>query len=403
MLFTIAWRNLWRHRTRSLAIIASVALGVWSGAFIVSLYYGMGNERVRIAIEEEVSHIQVHHPKFREDFEAAWNFRLDSLDEAMRKTPGIKAWSLRTTAQGMLANAAGSNGVQINGVDPAAEVATRKFDGFIVDGAYFDPEKRNQILIGKKLADKMKLTPGAKIVLTFLDPEQNIQAGAFRICGIYQSSNAPLDERNVYVKQSEFNELLDMPGRGNEAAVLLQDETFLPAVLTSLQQQLPGLQVESWRSISPETDLIISSLDISSLIIIVIIVLALAFGIINTMLMAVLERTREIGMLMAIGMTKPRLFSMVVLETIMLTMAGCPIGFGLAWTVNEWLSKNGLNLGNIAGNTMKDFGFGAIIYPDLPGFKVGQIIITVFITALLASVFPAWKALTMRPVEAIKR
>lgn len=403
MLFSIAWRNLWRHRTRSLAIIASVAMGVWAGAFIVSLYYGMGNERVRIAIEEEVSHLQVHHPKFREDFEAVWNFQLDSLERVLPNTPGIKAWSLRTTAQGMLANATGSNGVQINGIDPASEVTTRKFDHFITNGTYFDPEKKNQVLVGKKLAGKMKLIPGAKIVLTFLDREQNIQSGAFRVCGIYETSNAPLDERNVYVRQSEFNEQLGMSGFGTEAAILLNGEAEISAALTFLKQQLPSLEVESWHSISPETNLVMSSLDISSFIIIVIIVLALAFGIINTMLMAVLERTREIGMLMAIGMTKIQLFRMVVLETVLLTMVGCPVGFGFAWSLNEWLSKTGIDLGAIAGNMMKGFGFGAVIYPDLPGFKVGQIIITVFVTALLASVFPAWKALSMNPVEAIKR
>ena len=184
MLLIIAWRNLWRHRTRSLAIIASVVLGVWAGAFIVSLYYGMGNERVRIAIEQEVSHIQIHHPKFREDYEVVFNFDLDSLHAVLRRTPGIKAHSLRTTTQGMLANAAGSNGVQINGVEPDAENTTRGLRTFVINGAYLDTGKKNQVLVGKKLADKMKLTPGGKIVLTFHDKEKNITSGAFRIAGV---------------------------------------------------------------------------------------------------------------------------------------------------------------------------------------------------------------------------
>lgn len=386
-----------------MAIIASVALGVWAGAFIVSLYYGMAKSRVRIAIEEEVSHIQVHHPEFRKDYEVIWNFALDSLAAAVGQTPGVKAWSLRTTAQGMLANAAGSSGVVINGIDPVSEATLRKLEHFVKTGSYFDAAKKNQVLVGQKLADKMKLAPGAKIVLTFQNPEQDIQSGAFRICGIYETSNAPLDERNVYVRQDEFNVLLGIPGRGTEAAVLLTGEEALPGAMNALQKQLPGLEVESWRSISPETDLVMSSIDISSLIVVIIIVLALAFGIINTMLMAVLERTREIGILMAIGMTRLRLFGMVVLETLLLTLAGCPLGFGVAWALNEWLSKKGLNFGAIAGNLMKDFGFSPIIYPDLPGFKVWQIIQVVFITALLASVFPAWKALKMKPVEAIRR
>ena len=403
MLFLIAWRNLWRHRTRSIALIASVALGVWAGAFIVSLYYGMGNERVRIAIEQEVSHLQIHHPAFRDDYDVAFNFDLDSVAAAVRATPGLKAYSLRTNVQGMLANAAGSNGVQINGVDPAAEDATRRLKGFVKNGTYFVDGKKNQVLVGKKLADKMKLAPGGKIVLTFQDPMQSITSGAFRIAGIYESANAPLDERNVYVRRTDLEALLGTPGRGTEAAILLTGENELPAAMDALRQTLPGLEVDDWRSISPETALVMSSLDISSIIIISIILLALAFGIINAMLMAVLERTREIGMLMAVGMTRLQLFGMVVLETLLLTLAGCPIGFAFAWLLNAWLSKTGIDLSGIAGNLMKGFGYGAVIYPDLPADKVWLILQIVFITALLASVFPAWKALSLRPAEAIRR
>ncbi len=403
MLFIITWRNLWRNRTRSLAIIASVTIGVWTGAFIVSLYYGMGNERKRIAIEQEVSHLQIHHPNFRDDHEVVWNFNLDSMDALLRNIPTVKAWSLRTTAQGMLANAAGSNGVQINGVEPAEEAATRRFPDFVKSGAYLDADTKNQILVGKKLADKMKLAIGAKIVLTFQDKEQNIGSGAFRVCGIYESNNAPLDERNVYVRRSDLNTLLGTADCGTEAAIMLHRESDIPPVLADLQMRLPRLEVESWQTISPETALVMSALDASSFIIIGVILLALAFGIINTMLMAVLERTREIGMLMAVGMTKVRVFGMVVLETLLLTLTGCPIGFGIAWAVNAWLSKTGINLGAIAGNLVKDFGYGAIIYPDLPADKIIEIAYMVFLAALMASIFPAWKALKLRPAEAIRR
>ena len=403
MLFIIAWRNLWRHRTRSLVIITSVALGVWAGAFNVSLYYGMGNERVRIAIEQEVSHLQVHHPNFRDDHDTAFSFDANSVEVSVREIPGLRAYSLRVVAMGMLANAAGSNGVQINGVEPDAEAGTRGVDGMIVAGNYFVASKRNQILVGKKLADKMKLAPGAKVVLTFQDQEQHITSAAFRIAGIYESANAPLDERNVYVQRDDFGNLLGLSGRATEAAVLLQDEAFLPTATAFLQQRLPDLQVQDWRTLSPETDLVISSLDISSFIIIAIILLALAFGIINTMLMAVLERTREIGMLMAVGMSKVRLFGMVVLETVLLTLVGSPIGLGCAWLLNAWLSKTGIDLSAVADNLVKGFGYGAVLYPELPTEKMWEILLIVCATAVFASVFPAWKALRLRPAEAIRR
>lgn len=398
----LSWRNLWRHRARSLAIISSVVLGTWAGAFIMSIYYGMAEGRVKIAIEQEVSHLQAHHPNFRDEFEAKWHFTEGSMDALLPKMPGLKAYSLRSQAQGMLANASGSNGVQINGVDPERENATRGLKAMVKTGDYFDPAKHNQILVGKKLADKMKLSPGAKVVLTFQDIRQEIVSGAFRVAGLYESPNAPLDERNVYLRREELNTLLGTPGGVMEAAVLLSGEENVSESLAWWKANSPDLQIEDWRSISPEVALVMSSIDVSSIIIFVIILIALAFGIVNTMLMAVLERTREIGMLMAIGMNRLRIFRMIVFETLLLALVGCPVGLAIAWITVEWLGKTGIDLSSIAGNVMKGFGYAAVIYPVLPLEKISQIIMLTSGTALLASVFPAWKALRLRPAEAIR-
>jgi ABC-type lipoprotein release transport system permease subunit len=368
----------------------------------MSIYYGMAKGRVKIAIEQEVSHLQAHHPNFRDEFEAKWHFTQGRMDSLLPKMPGLKAYSLRSQAQGMLANASGSNGVQINGVDPERENATRGFKEMVKSGAYFDPAKRNQILVGKKLAEKMKLLPGAKVVLTFQDARQEIVSGAFRVVGLYESPNAPLDERNVYLRREELNALLGTPGGVMEAAVLLSGEEQVAESLAWWKVQCPDLQIEDWRSISPEVALVMSSIDFSSVIIFIIILLALAFGIVNTMLMAVLERTREIGMLMAIGMNRLRIFGMIVFETLLLALVGCPVGLAIAWITVEWLGKTGMDLSSIAGNVMKGFGYAAVIYPILPLEKFGQIILLTAGTALLASVFPAWKALRLRPAEAIR-
>lgn len=398
----LSWKNLWRHRARSLAIIFSVVLGTWAGAFILSIYYGMAEGRVNIAIEQEVSHLQAHHPNFRDEFEAKWHFTEGRMDSLLPKMPGLKSYSLRSQAQGMLANASGSNGVQINGVDPEREDATRGFKAMVKTGDYFDPAKHNQVLVGKKLAEKMKLAPGAKVVLTFQDSRQEIVSGAFRVVGLYESPNAPLDERNVYLRRIDLNALLGTPGGVMEAAVLLSGEEQVAESLAWWKANCPDLQIEDWRSISPEVALVMSSIDVSSMIILVIILIALAFGIVNTMLMAVLERRREIGMLMAIGMNRLRIFGMIVFETLLLALVGCPVGLAIAWITVEWLGKTGMDLSNIAGNAMKDFGYSAVIYPVLPFGKIAQIILLTAGTALLASFFPAWKALRLRPAEAIR-
>ncbi|TNE47904.1 MAG: ABC transporter permease [Bacteroidetes bacterium] len=402
MLFIIAWRNLWRNRSRSLIIATSVALGMWAGTFIMAIYYGMGNDRLRIAIDNEVSHIQVHHPRFADDQEAKYSMSLDSMDALLRQQPDIKAFSLRSVSTGMVATTSGSQGIQVNGVDPAAEQATRGMAGFVTEGDYLDTDKRNRVLVSTKLADKLNLEIGNKIILTLLDTASNITSGAFRICGLYHTSNAPLDELNVFVRKADLDRLIGTAGRIHEAAILLQHDDALEAVYNWLKEKLPGLRIERWQDISPETALVISSMDTYSLIFIIIILLALSFGIINTMLMAVLERTREIGMLMAVGMDRLRVFSMVVWETMMLSIIGAPVGLFAAWATVAWLGKTGIDLGSLMGESLRDFGYAAITYPILPWHNVVQTTILVLITALIAAVFPAVKALRLKPVEAIR-
>ncbi len=402
MLFLIAWRNLWRNRMRSMLIASSVAIGMWAGAFIIAIYYGMGDGRLRIAIDHEVSHIQVHHPKFEDDLESQYNFSSDSLHAILQNIPEIKAFSLRSITTGMLATASGSQGVQINGITAPEEQATRQLAGFVRDGEYLDTTIKNRILLSNRLADKMKLEVGQKVVLTFLDTASNIISTAYRVCGLYTSDNAPLDEQNVFVRKQDLDRLLGLHNRAQEAAILLQHDNDLDTVYHRLQAMLPGLEVKKWQDISPETSLVISSLDTYAIIYIIIILIALAFGIINTMLMAVIERTREIGVLMAIGMNKARIFGMVMLETIMLTLIGAPLGLLVTWACVIWLGRTGIDLSGIAGDVMRDFGYASIIYPMLPMHSVWQIIRLVILAAVLSAIFPALKALKLKPVEAIR-
>lgn len=403
MITTIAWRNIWRNKTRSIVIMISVALGLWAGAFIAAIYWGMGQERMRIAIENEISHIQIHAPEFTKEFThipAIAN--TNELVSSISGIEGVKGVTQRTIAMGMLANATGSTGVQINGIEPDSENAVSQLKSKLQEGTYFESKKANAVLIGAKLAKKLKLKLRSKVVLTFQDKEDNLVSAAFWVEGIYQSFNTALDERNIYVSIHNLNTLLVMQDEAHEIAVLLQNDELTPIIKNTLSTRYPQLKVQDWKEISPETGLILTTMGQASIVFVVIILLALAFGIINTMLMAVLERTREIGVLMALGMNRLKLFTMILSETIMLVMVGCPFGLLLAWGVIKFLSKNGIDLTAVAGNAMQDFGFSNVIYPDLPAGQYLQILILVTITALISAIFPAIRALRLKPVEAIR-
>ncbi|HEU5293018.1 MAG TPA: FtsX-like permease family protein, partial [Cyclobacteriaceae bacterium] len=320
-----------------------------------------------------------------------------------QQSPWIKSMTFRSVTQGMLATSTGSSGVQVLGVIPRQENVVSQLNSKLIEGNGFDAAKRNQVLVGKKLADKMQLRLGSKLVLTFTDKDNAIVSAAFRIGGIYRTDNAPMDERIVYVNADDLNRLIGTHDQYHELAILLKSDLLLDQAKVDLQHILNGYQIETWQEISPETRLMIETTNQYSLIFIVIIMLALAFGIINTMLMAILERSREIGMLVALGMNKVRLFLLVLWETVLLTMVGVPFGFGSAWIVVNYYNQVGIDISGISGEAMSGFGFSSLIRPEFPWSQLLMVIYIVIATALFASLFPSYKALRLQPVDAMRQ
>lgn len=404
MIFIMAWRNVWRNKMRSIVIMLSIAVGLFAGIAVLALYKGMMKSRVRTVIDAEVGHLQLHDSNFKKDYEPKFVITngADVL-KSIASIPEVKLATPRSITNGMLATATGSAGVQINGVIPELEYKASQLKKKIIEGKEFDVAKKNEVMIGKKLARKMKLKTGSKLVLTFTDTSGNMVAGAFRVAAIYQSDNAPLDERNVYVTMNDINTLLTTGDAFHEIAVLLKNDEDVKKVQQQLLQKFPAYQIESWKEISPETDLMVKTTDQYSYIIMVIIMFALAFGIINTMLMAILERTREIGMMVALGTNKLKIFLLVLLETIFITLAGTPVGIFIGWLVIGYYNKHGLDLTGMGREMMSSFGFGTMIYPEFPVDKLTGVLLIVTGTAIISCLFPAIKALRLQPVEALRR
>jgi ABC-type lipoprotein release transport system permease subunit len=404
MIFIMAWRNIWRNKLRSSVIVLSVVIGILAGIAVLALYKGMMRSRIRTVIDAEVSHIQIHDTSFKKDYEPVYIIQQPvKLLNTLSAIPQIKFCTARSITQGLLATATGSAGVQINGVVPEEEYQVSKLKDKIVDGKGFDSLKKNQVIIGRKLAEKMKVKTGSKLVLTFTDTAANIVSSAFKVAAIYQSDNAPLDERNVYITKRELNGLLGIDSNFHEVALLLKTDEDVKSVKQQLNGLLPGYLIESWSEISPETELMVNTVDIYSYIIIVIIMFALAFGIINTMLMAILERTREIGMMTALGLNRIKMFWLVLTETVLLTLTGTPVGLATGWLLCNYYGYKGLDLSGMGKEMMSSFGYSTLIYPEFPMEKLAGVMMIVMGTAILSCLFPAIKALKLQPVEALRQ
>lgn len=404
ILLAMAWRNVWRNKTRSIIILLSISIGIFSGLFILSLYKGMMRSRVRTVIDQEYGHIQLHDPVFKDDQHPSCIIKgEEAIISEISKDPDTKVVGSRSVTQAMIASTTGSGGVWVFGVDPKKEDQLSQLTAKIKQGTGFAPHKQQQLVIGKKLADKLKMKLGSKVVLTMMDSSSNMVAGSFRIAAIYQTDNAPLDERQVFVKKEELNALLGIGKSSHEIVVLLHDDQKTDSVKNRWAVRFPVLMTESWKELSPETQLMVDTMDVYSWIVMLIIFLALAFGIENTMLMAILERTKEVGMMLALGLDKLRLFLMVMWETVLLTLAGVPVGILVAWILIDRLNKKGMDWTRSEKELMQSFGFQSIIYPEFPWERIIMIIMIVMGTALLSCLYPAARALKMQPSESIRK
>jgi ABC-type lipoprotein release transport system permease subunit len=408
----MAWRNIWRSTTRSMVVIVAIALGIWAAMFMSGFATGMAKSYVNNAIKNIISHIQIHHPDYADENDVKKRIEQPAdVTERVKEMPSVQAVSVRSLANGMISTAQGARGIRVKGILPEDEARTSALDSNILEGDYLAADRRNPILISRELADKLNANVRSKMVLTFQNLNNEIVAGAFRVTGIYDTGNRGFNESHVFVMRNDLNRLL-LGGKeaadttdfevAHEIAIILNDADQLESVDQKLEQAFPDLKVETYREISPELQLYESQIQSISAIYLTVIMLALIFGIVNTMLMAVLERVKELGMLMAIGMNKVRVFFMIALETVLLAVVGAPVGLLLGYLTIQYLGKYGIDL-SAYSDTLSMYGMSSVIYFELDPVVYWQIPIAVAITAVLASLYPAYKAIRLKPVEAIRK
>lgn len=402
MITKIAWKNIWRAPLRSIVIITTIFLAVWAFIFTTSFTLAIVNGYVDKAIRFQTSHLQIHHTKYLEDKDEIYTLDNQVVEE-IKKNTAIKAYSKRTIVKGMISTSRGVRGIIIKGVDPKEEDNLTNMSEVIIEGSYFTG-KKNEILVSQNIATKLKLKLRKKAVLQFRDTNEEIIAGAFRVVGIFKTGNSVIDQGQIMVNRRDLNRLLGNEDILHEVAIKLNDANNLQLTEKELTTMFSGkdITVRNYKKISPDIELYESQIYLSLGVLLVIFMLTLVFGIVNTMMMAVLERTKELGMLMAIGMNKDKIFKMIVSETLFLGLISTPLGLLVGILTVNYFNTEGVNLSEFQEGIDK-FGVTSIIYPEIEISTCIIIVIGVFITSLLASIYPALKAINLRPIEAIRK
>lgn len=401
LLLLLSWKNIWRTKKRSFAVIGSITVGVWALAFLFAFLNSFNEGFIRNAIQYDYSHLQIHHPQFRIDPLPEYYIpESKPIRTRLEELPEVKSFSFRTITNGMVATGRSNQGVKIVGVDPSDEAQVTSLEKILTEGSYFTG-KKNPILISREMANKLGARVRSKVVLTFQDSTGNITSAAFRVDGIFDSPSPKINKGVVYVNRADLQGLLQLH-QPHEIAVLLHQTEQIPTVKNNLADAFENAEILSFRELAPEFDLLEQQSAISRQLLTAIIMLALLFGIVNTMLMAVLERTKELGMLRAIGLHKSKVFSLVLLETLLMAFIGGPIGVVLGALTNGYFGKYGLDLSSY-GESLKQYGYESILYPALETEQYPMLMVVVALTALLGAIYPAMKAVKLNPVESIRK
>jgi len=397
----LGWKNVWRNPTRSAVVIIAVLLSTWAGIFLSGFFTGMMQGYLDHQFELTVGHFEISHPQFEDLYSPEYYVpNADQVVSELNKLPYVQDISTQSLATGLAQSARNNYGVTVHGIHPDSNYTIQEY---LTKGTMPGmSQKRNPVIIGQKLAERLDIKLDSRMVLSFQDKNGEITGGAFRVAGIFDTFSNPYDEGNVFANRDDLNSLMELDSQVHNIRLTLTDFSQAQKHTRELQEQFPNLHIKPWGETAPELQYMYDMTDLMMYIVMVIIIIALVFSIINTMLMAVLERTRELGMLRAVGMNKPRVFSMIVSETVFLTMVGAPIGMLLSWLTISYFGDVGINLSAFAEG-LSAYGFGTVIYPYLPNIYYLNITLMIAGAALLSALYPAFKSLQLNPVEAIRK
>lgn len=402
-LLTLAWRNLWRNYRRTLIMLLAIALGVWAMIVMGALLRGMTDQMVRNGLATLPGEAQIHHPDFLLDPSVVNHMPMPAgaLLEQLESAP-ITAWAARLRVPAVLASEYASRGFTLLGVDPAQEGALGSLPETLLEGRMLEGPDDRGVLLGAGLVRRLETGLGKRIVLMTQDTENDLADRGVRVVGIYRARLQGDEERFAYVGRSALQELLGLEQEVTEVAVTASDYTAVDAWLPALQASAgPELEVLGWTELHTFLGTMLAVQEGFVLVFMVVVFLVLSFGLVNTLVMAVFERTRELGLMQALGMRPALILSQVLLESLLLLALGLLLGNGLALATLLPL-RDGVDISAVAEG-MEMMEMGTTLYPLLVPDDMLMSTVVVLVLGLLASLLPAWRASRLDPVRALAR
>jgi len=402
----LGWRNIWRNPRRTGVIITAVVIGVWSMIFLGALMRGVSDQMVRNGIATLTGHIQVHYKGYRDDpvIENSINDP-DLVQKALHNSLPLGAlWTPRVRINAIVSNARYSAGITLVGIDPRREAQVSFIGQALSEGRHLHADDTYGIVVGKALAEKFDTQLERKLVLMSQDMDREIASRAFRIVGIFRAEMEATEKQFAFITIPAAQHMLKLDKGISEVSVMLPSHQEAYQVAHDLRIALPAseYEVHTWQELLPLVTAVLKMYDAFVFLWFLVVFIAMAFGIVNTTLMAVFERMREFGLLKALGMKPWWVIKDVLIESCFLLILGVVIGNSLGFVSVFALSGGGIDLSFLAEG-LEFTGMSRVIYPILYTKDIVAANVVVFFLGLLVSLYPAAKAAGFTPIEAMAR
>ncbi len=408
ILLKLAWRNLWKNRRRTLITLTMIAVGFALALISLGLADGFHNQMIRNAVRLGSGNLTVEHRDYlAEPSNDKLVARASALRDEIRGIPGIRNVSERIIVMGLIYTTENSAGAAILGVDPSSDMTRKTLEPKIIEGRYLKDGDRRGVLIGADLARRLGASVGSKAVVTAQDASGQISSQLVRVRGIFRTGIEEMDGYFAQVSLPLTRALLGVSKGATQLAVFLKNEKDQAQVRGEIEPLVAGSKtaVFDWQEVMPDLVLFVQMDNAGTYIFMGIIMVVVALGILNTILMSVLERTREFGLMVALGMAPRRLLALVVLETTFLSLCSLGVGAILGFGAHLYFAEHGLDMGFASHEQLTAAGavFDSVVYSELVPARVLFLMGVVFIVTLAVGIYPAIRAARVDPVRAITK
>ena len=404
-LLKLAFLNIGRNPRRSIITVLAVGVGLAALIFLWGFSDGTNEQMRENVIRLLTGHIQIHARDFQKTLAPELTLPDRSgVFEKIKLLAHVQATTERVKCEALIGTSEKSRGILLTGIDPLREIQVTDLKNHMKEGSFLTQGDRRNIIIGDRLAEKIQLHVGDKAVVMTQAMDGTLAGYSYQVKGIFHTGSQTLDEVSAYITLDSAQELLSLEDATHEIVIRLTGRKAIPSFLNELHtiNQTNQYEILTWNEIIPEVEQWVAWSEAIIRTILLAVMVVVGVSIMNTVLMSVFERTRELGVMMAIGTTPGQIIRLILLETFILELFGIALGLVGGYLITFYFGKVGIGFPELEQAFSRSY-MSTVTYTRVEFHHVIQSVITLFMLTSFIGLYPAWKAGRMEPIKAIYR